>query len=77
VVTASLRSRLLYPDWPGRYGNASRSDLRTNRSQRASLTNPSRACITAGVTSSASEIFGKIPAAGRHGARSGAAFSRC
>jgi hypothetical protein len=47
-----------------------------NRSQRASLVNPSRACITASVTSSASEIRGLKPIAGRHGARSGALRNR-
>jgi len=47
-----------------------------NLSHRASLVNPSSACITASVTTSASEIFGAMPTAGRHGARSGVIFSR-
>src|SRR5664280_3414079 len=75
-VPTSLRSRLLYPDCPGRYGNKSWSWLRPNRSQRASLVKPRRACATASVTSSASLIRGLMPTGGRHGTRSGLAFSR-
>src|SRR5664279_1172251 len=75
-VPTSLRSRLLYPDCPGRYGNKSWSWLRPNRSQRPSLVKPRRACATASVTSSASLIRGLMPTGGRHGTRSGLAFSR-
>ncbi len=76
IVAAILRSRLLYPLWPGRQGNIPRRDLRAYRSQRDSLANPSSACITARVSSSASLSSGVMPVAGRQGARSGNSFSR-
>src|SRR6266487_2591132 len=50
-------------------------DLWAKRIQRLSLWNPSRACITDTVTSSASVIFGAIPTAGRHRLSCGDAFN--
>jgi hypothetical protein len=76
IVAARLRSRLLYPGCCGRYGNKWCRCAVVNRSQRDSLVNPSRACITASVTSSASEICGLNPISGRHGARCGAICNR-
>lgn len=46
------------------------------RIQRASEVNPSRACSTARMTSSASLSCGDLPATGRHGASWGDSFSR-
>jgi len=74
-VPPSLRSRLLYPDCAGRYGNSCCRWARPNRNQRASLVKPRRACATANVTTSASVMRGVMPTAGRHGTRSGLAFN--
>jgi len=76
IVSGKARNRLLYPDCCGRYGNNPRRCAWAWRIHRASEVNPSSACITASVTSSASDSFGAIPTGGRHGAICGEAFSR-
>jgi hypothetical protein len=45
--------------------------VRAQRNQLASLVNPSSACITDSVTSSASDNLGAIPTRGRRGTRCG------
>ena len=64
------------PGWAGREGNVPGRFALTCRSHRRSEVNPSRACITANVTNSASEIRGAIPTHGRHGVISGWDFQR-
>ena len=57
-------------------GTSCRRWARAKRNQRDSLVWPNNACITARVSSSASDSFDAIPTFGRHGARSGWDFSR-
>ena len=71
----AFRTRLLYPDCPIRRGNMPARFLLTWRSQRRSEVNPSRADITAIVSSSASLTVGGMLPSGRAGARSGHFFS--
>lgn len=63
--------KLLDPDCCGNVRNISSRCARTCRSQRALLVNPSRACMTANVSTSASLIAGANPTIGRAGTRSG------
>jgi hypothetical protein len=55
------RSRLPYPDWPGRYGNMPARFLRAYRIQRRSLAMPSNCWATARQASSASDRAGLQP----------------
>src|SRR5439155_26259047 len=67
----AFRTRLFHPDWPIVRGNMPASSLSAYRSHRRSEVNPSRADITAIVSSSASLSVSGVPVAGRTGARSG------
>ena len=67
----AFRTRLFQPDWPIVRGNMPASSLSAYRSHRRSEVNPSRADITAIVSSSASLSVSGVLVAGRTGARSG------
>src|SRR5664280_243967 len=71
-----LAQPLVVPGLPGQVREQVPEVAAAERSQRASLVKPRRACATASVTSSASLIRGLMPTGGRHGTRSGLAFSR-
>src|SRR3984957_3401149 len=76
ISPAAGRSRLLYPGCCGRYGNRCLRWACAYRTHRASEVNPSSACSTARVTSSASLSWGAMPTAGLSGASCGDSFSR-